>query len=295
MTLEQLAFICEVESAGTIVAAARNLYVSHTTVSRAISSLEDELGFAIFDRSRRGSTLTGKGAETIRLARIILENVESIRCLGENQETGALHIGAYPIGTTTFLQDVVSRFNQLYPEYTIFINHTGVNDIISAVRDLTLDFGLICCLPELWNSIRAGVQVTELLESNLVVICSPDSPLARKPFVTPDDLKNETFILQSEEQVLYMMQHVFFPGGMPPISMFSNNNELIKTTVMSNRMVATYVEIVIADDPLVKSGQLACVPIKLGDELYKLKYLYVRPLKKRVSAAERTFLRLMPF
>lgn len=53
MTLEQLAFICEVESAGTIVAAARNLYVSHTTVSRAISSLEDELGFAIFDRSRR--------------------------------------------------------------------------------------------------------------------------------------------------------------------------------------------------------------------------------------------------
>lgn len=128
-----------------------------------------------------------------------------------------------------------------------------------------------------------------------MVICSPDSPLARKPFVTPDDLKNETFILQSEEQVLYMMQHVFFPGGMPPISMFSNNNELIKTTVMSNRMVATYVEIVIADDPLVKSGQLACVPIKLGDELYKLKYLYVRPLKKRVSAAERTFLRLIPF
>ena len=52
---------------------------------------------------------------------------------------------------------------------------------------------------------------------------------------------------------------------------------------------------VVADDPLVKSGQLAFVPIKLGEELYKLKYLYIRPMKKRVSAAERTFIRLLPF
>ena len=188
MTLEQLAFISEVEAAGTIVAAARNLYVSHTTVSRAISSLEDELGFAIFDRSRRGSTLTDKGAKAIRLARIILENAESLKQLGESRETGALHIGAYPIGPTTFLQDVVSRFNHVYPEYTIFLNHAGVNDIIAGVRDLTLDFGLICCLPELWSSVRASVQVTELFESNLVIICSPDSPLSKKPFVTPNDL-----------------------------------------------------------------------------------------------------------
>ncbi len=295
MTLEQLAFISEVEATGTIVAAARKLYVSHTTVSRAISSLEDELGFAIFDRSRKGSTLTEKGAEAIRLARIVLENVESLKQLGESEEAGTLRIGAYPVGTTSFLQDVVSRFNHIYPEYTIFLNHTGVKNIIAAVRDLELDFGLICCLPELCGTIRTSVQVTELYESELVVICSPDAPLAKKPYVTPDDLKRETFILQSEEQVLYMMQHIFFPEGMPPISMFSNNADMIKTTVRSSRMVATYVKMVVADDPLVKSGQLAFVPIKLGEELYKLKYLYIRPMKKRVSAAERTFIRLLPF
>lgn len=295
MTLEQLAFISEVESMGTIVAAARKLYFSHTTVSRAISSLEDELGFAIFDRTRKGSTLTEKGAEAIRLARIVLENAENLRQLGESGQQGSLRIGAYPVGPTSFLQNVVSKFNRICPEYTIFLNHTGVNNITAAVRDLELDFGLICCLPELCSSIRACVQVTELYESELVAICSPDSPLAKKPFVTPDDLKRETFILQSEEQVLYMMQHIFFPKEMPPISMFSSNNELIKTTVRSSRMIATYVKMVIADDPLVKSGQLAYVPIKLGDALYKLKYLYVRPLKKRVSAAERTFIRLLPF
>lgn len=293
MTLEQLMFISEVESVGTIVAAAKNLYVSHTTVSRAISSLEDELGFAIFDRSRKGSTLTEKGAEAIRLARIILENANAIKSLGESKETGTLHIGAYPIGTSMLLQEVVSKFNQVYPEYTIFINHSSVNDIIAAVRDFSLDFGLICCLPELWETLRSSVQVTEILESNLVVICSPSSPLAKKEFVTPEDLKKETFILQSEEQVLYMMQHIFFPDGMPPISMFSNNNDLIKTTVMSNHLVATYTEMFIANDPLVKSGQLTCVPIKLNDKLYKLKYLYIRPMKKRISTAERTFIRLI--
>ena len=38
---------------------------------------------------------------------------------------------------------------------------------------------------------------------------------ARKTVVTPEDLRRETFILQNEEQVSYMMKHVFFPDAMP--------------------------------------------------------------------------------
>ena len=53
---------------------------------------------------------------------------------------------------------------------------------------------------------------------------------ARKTVVTPEDLRRETFILQNEEQVSYMMKHVFFPDAMPRVAMRSNNNDLIKST-----------------------------------------------------------------
>lgn len=293
MTLEQLEFVCEVASAGTIILAAQNCNVSHTTISRAISNLETELGFVIFDRSRRGCALTAKGAEVIRLSGEILERERQLRQLGRQKENNSLHIGAYPLATKCLFQSALAEFSRQCPETEITVDHAGVEDIIDAVNAHELDFGLICFLPELVDRISPSVKVTELMESNLVAVCSPSSALARKAVVTPEDLREETFILQNEEQVSYMMQHVFFPDAMPRVAMRSNNNDLIKSTVASSGMVATYTEMVITDDPMVRSGQLCYRPIQLGDSLYRLKYLYIRPQRKPVSTAERTFIKLL--
>ena len=293
MTLEQLEFVCETASAGTIILAAQNCNVSHTTISRAIANLETELGFVIFDRSRRGCVLTARGAEVVRLSREMLERQRQLLQLGRQEESNSLHIGAYPIATKSLFQAAVAEFSRQCPETEITVDHAGVEDIVTAVNAHELDFGLICFLPELMDRISPSVKVTELMESNLVAVCSPASPLARKTVVTPEDLRRETFILQNEEQVSYMMKHVFFPDAMPRVAMRSNNNDLIKSTVASSSMVATYVEMVIADDPMVRSGQLCYRPIQVGDSLYRLKYFYIRPQRKPVSAAERTFIRIL--
>lgn len=293
MTLEQLSFVCAVKAAGTIINAAQSCNVSHTTVSRAISTLEDELGFVIFDRSRRGCVLTTKGEEVARLAESILRDSAAIARIGHPSGEDALHIGSYPIVTTDFLQVVVSGFNQLHPNTTLFIDHAKVNEVTAAVKAHQLDFGLIFTLPELLPNIEGSVQVTELLESNLVAVCSPKSQLAAKKYATLEDLKKETFILQSEEQVSYMMKYVFFPDCTPRIPVRSNDNDLIKSTIASSSMVGTYIEMFIANDPMVKSGQLVYVPIKVGQKLYKLKYLYIRPLKKPLSTTERAFIRIL--
>ena len=61
MQLEQLEIFLAVTRCGSFTAAAKQLYISHSTTSRAISALEDELGVRLFYRGNRVNGLTAAG------------------------------------------------------------------------------------------------------------------------------------------------------------------------------------------------------------------------------------------
>src|SRR6185369_16741125 len=54
--------------AGSMVAAAKQLGIQHTTVSRRIDALEEALGTRLIGRSRSGITLTDAGREAVAAA-----------------------------------------------------------------------------------------------------------------------------------------------------------------------------------------------------------------------------------
>ncbi|PCI51275.1 MAG: LysR family transcriptional regulator [Alphaproteobacteria bacterium] len=56
-----LRFFLELSRRGRLVSAARKLHVDHTTVSRRIAALENELNVRLFDKSPRGYKLTDAG------------------------------------------------------------------------------------------------------------------------------------------------------------------------------------------------------------------------------------------
>ena len=61
---DDLRYCLAVAKEGSVTAAARKLAVNHTTVSRRISALEQELNVTLFDRSTTGWLITPVG-ETI--------------------------------------------------------------------------------------------------------------------------------------------------------------------------------------------------------------------------------------
>lgn len=61
MDAEKLRIFMAVARRGSISEAARRLYVSHSTVSRAVAALEEELGAELFVRSNRNCVLTPAG------------------------------------------------------------------------------------------------------------------------------------------------------------------------------------------------------------------------------------------
>lgn len=56
--------------------AAKKLFISQPSLSNAVSSLEREVGFTIFNRSKTGITVTAEGIEFIGYARQVLEQYE---------------------------------------------------------------------------------------------------------------------------------------------------------------------------------------------------------------------------
>ena len=54
MTIQQLKYVIAIAESGSISTAAQKFFVAQSSVSKALSELEKELGFPIFNRSNRG-------------------------------------------------------------------------------------------------------------------------------------------------------------------------------------------------------------------------------------------------
>src|SRR5262245_57135517 len=79
MTIEELETLMRVISSGSFAAAARELVVDPSSVSRSVAALEDELGMRLFQRSTRRIALTEAGAVFAQRLEPLLEELKQAR------------------------------------------------------------------------------------------------------------------------------------------------------------------------------------------------------------------------
>ncbi len=72
MTLTQLKYVLAIAKAGTINAAAKQLFISQPTLSSAVKELEAELGISLFNRTSKGVEPT---ADAQTLAVLVLDAI----------------------------------------------------------------------------------------------------------------------------------------------------------------------------------------------------------------------------
>ncbi len=127
-TLRQLQYFIAVAEEGTVSGAAQSLSISQSAVTEAIQELEGDLGVALFERHRRGLSITHKGHQFYRHAARILADVSDARrsfVEGDGASApGALQLGVTSLVAGYVLSDLLARYRRAYP---------GVN--VSAVED----------------------------------------------------------------------------------------------------------------------------------------------------------------
>jgi DNA-binding transcriptional LysR family regulator len=87
MELEYIKIFAAAAECGSFSKAAEKLYISHSTVSRAVAALERETGARLFERDSRGVALTKAGAEFLEGGTQLLALAEALgRRIGDKGE-----------------------------------------------------------------------------------------------------------------------------------------------------------------------------------------------------------------
>ena len=89
MKIEHFKYLVEIDKHHTISAAAKALYMGQTTLSSIVKSMEEELGYSIFQRTPKGVVLTKKGEQLMEIAREITEKYEEVMILKDEAATPA--------------------------------------------------------------------------------------------------------------------------------------------------------------------------------------------------------------
>ena len=67
MTLQQLKYVTTIANIGSISEAAKRLFVSQPSLTKAIKELEKEMGITIFDRTNKGITVSKEGERSLAM------------------------------------------------------------------------------------------------------------------------------------------------------------------------------------------------------------------------------------
>jgi DNA-binding transcriptional LysR family regulator len=131
-----------VHDTGSFSAAANRLGVPRSTVSRAVSALEDALGVLLFHRTTRKVATTAAGLALFhRVAPPLVTLDTSLADLPDREEvpSGTLRVTATSDIGTAVLAEVVTRFTARYPDTQVELHFTNdVVDLIRAGFDLAL-------------------------------------------------------------------------------------------------------------------------------------------------------------
>ena len=146
MRLNQFRFLDALKKYGTISRAAEQLYISQPSLSAAIKELEEELGFEVVKRTRKGVVFTALGEQVLEHSKRILQEVEEIQNLSSKTDVmyqGSLAVGCVPYVYHSIILDTVMDMKQKYPKITTRLTEESSYTLAEQVRQRELDLGVI--------------------------------------------------------------------------------------------------------------------------------------------------------
>ncbi|MFT4120865.1 LysR family transcriptional regulator [Bradyrhizobium sp.] len=191
--LQQLRLAVVACDCGSFRRAADVLSIKHTVLSRSISQLEYLIGTSLFERSSGGIKPTPAGQAVLRIAQLILEQVDMLVDTGRSRgrgDTGRLVIGFYTSMSTGNLRATIGELKKLLPRLELATMERSRFRLMTALRNGTAD---VVISP---GRLPSKDTRSLLLWSERILISLPeDHCLAARQIIYWTDLRNEKILL----------------------------------------------------------------------------------------------------
>lgn len=236
MTTKQIDYCIELARTLNFSRAADNLFVSRPTFSYQIRQLEEEVGFAIFERGGKGAALTPAGAQFVSFLAGMRQDLK--RAIEQGQNFSAKYRDSIFVllmvrQAVCFLPEAMRLFAEQEPGIQITPRFQYENSMEAFLRN---EGDVVFALKEQTRQVP-GIRVHDLFESRIYLITEKNDPLAAKNLIRAEDLYGRTLMVGGgSPPALKAVQHRLIDSG--KIDYFNSaDHETTLTNVAAGRGV----------------------------------------------------------
>jgi DNA-binding transcriptional LysR family regulator len=192
MQIETLRVFCDlVESRSFSRAAVRN-FITQSAVSQQVKNLESRFETQLLRRDGKTVTPTPAGRVLYERSRSILDSFEhmqlEMKSIGQDMAGSVRVATIYSVGLYE-ISIVVKTFLKIYPKVNLHVEFSQGSQVYEDCLRGVIDLGIVT-YPER----RKGLRIISLPADKLVLICTPDHPLARRHHMDISKLNGQNFV-----------------------------------------------------------------------------------------------------
>ena len=290
MNFAALRYFVEIVQQGSLNKAARNIYTTPSTLTAALNSLENELGFKLVIRTRQGVSPTREGELFYNDALVILQMQErwSMFPTGKQQ----LQVNAIPAIYDSVLPDIILKMAEQNPLVSIRPVSQTVLEIDQALLQGDIHFAFRGYLPGEEDSLKIfarnlGLEISFLFHDSYRIFCNRTHPFSSMGDVSSELLKN-----MDGACVLFPSSYKF-----PYIQLFNPERTLylctqlgVLHTIRQTQRFGILPQI-FSHSIYCSDGQIINLPINKIE--VPLNYAFLYPLSETCSSYETLFINLV--
>ncbi|MGN1024068.1 MAG: LysR family transcriptional regulator [Lachnospiraceae bacterium] len=232
MEISKYALFADVAETHNFTKSGDRLGYTQPGVSHTLKSLETELGFALFRRTRNGAFLTPAGRQLLPIVRQLLavnEHLEETISSLNGLTTGHITIACFASISRNWLPQIIYRFRQDYPGIEIELLEGGTDDIVGWVEDHAADFGLLS------RRHTSSLNWIQLREDPLMAILPNEPRYAALESYPVAEMAKQPFIL-SAEGTDYDIHHLLDRTKIRPDIRFTSKDDHAIVSMVANHL-----------------------------------------------------------
>ena len=234
MNLKQLEVFLAVAETGSFTRGAEKSFLTQSTVSQHISSLENEFGIPLLDRTSKGVMLTEAGSILFYHASKILAGTHELANAMQRfkgMEKVVLRIGASNIPGTYLIPLFLPLFQELHPGVTVDLTQGDSQQMLDKLKREEIELAIVGSLTE-----DNALDFHRVGSDNIILVVPPDHRWSGKGEISPEELLEESYLCREKGSGTAAAVHsALANAGINPkklqIKAYLGSNEAIKQAI----------------------------------------------------------------
>lgn len=285
ITLRQIEIFSAIAHSENVTRAAEHLSISQSAASNALLELERQFDCPLFDRIGKSLRLNSTGRGLLAQAEELLARAADIEGFLAGGTLGPLAVGATLTIGNYLATLIVAQYLHLHPTSKIQLHVANTHSIVEQLLRFELDIGLIE-----GEASEADLLLEHWLDDEMVVICSPQHPLANGENASISMLSQQNWIVREQGSGTRALfdRVIGSQLGRLNIRLELEHTEAIKRTVESGLGLACLSRLSLRE--AFRRGSLVEVPTPQFD--LKRRFYFARHRNRYISPATQQFLDL---